>query len=219
MYGNYPHLGKRFLQSLDTYTPSELFTLRIGLNAVCHETMRLVEDYKQQRPETLILESKENLGKAPMMRRLFHETPIETPWTLWFDDDSHPIRSDWLTSLAMQIAYRPEISMFGKKCLLNADDEALELIRAADWYQNRPWLERDQVPYFDFVTGGYWAIRTAVIHQLDWPDRRLVHYVDDYAMGEALRQNGHQLYQCYGGVRVDNHHRRGGPPNAWTAEG
>ena len=61
---------------------------------------------------------------------------------------------------------------------------------------------------FDFVTGGFWALRTQVIHQLDWPDPRLVQAGEDFLLAEALRQNGLTLGHFSDGIRINDAPRR-----------
>ena len=65
-------------------------------------------------PGTVIHDSEINLHKLPMMRRLFHEPPIETKWIVWFDDDSYVRRADWLTSLAVAIEANPAVDDVGQ---------------------------------------------------------------------------------------------------------
>jgi len=43
----------------------------------------------------IIVESEENVFKYPMMHRLFNEPPVDTDWTIWFDDDSHATAGEW----------------------------------------------------------------------------------------------------------------------------
>ena len=54
----------------------------------------------------------------------------------------------------------------------------------------------------------YWAVKAEVIRQLDWPDSRLVHFEDDYLLGEALHQNGYEIGRCESGVVIDCGARR-----------
>src|SRR5260221_519410 len=61
---------------------------------------------------------------------------------------------------------------------------------------------------FRFAAGGFWAIRTDVLHQLDWPDGRLLQAGDDLLLGEALRQNQLRLGNFTYGVEIHQTPRR-----------
>jgi len=68
---------------------------------------------------------------------------------------------------------------------------------------------------FRFATGGFWAIRTSILRQFDWPDRRLVHVTGDFLLGEALRQNRLRTGLFNYGVEINDAPRRnGGAPEA-----
>jgi hypothetical protein len=160
---------------------------------------------------SLFVCSENNLGKPAMMRRLFLEPPIETEWTIWFDDDSFPYRADWLQSLEVAIAAQPEAVMFGKEATTHIHAGMVEFIEEAPWYRGLPLLPPKQsgaAARIEFILGGFWAIKTEWIYKLDWPDRRIVHFEDDYLLGEAIRQNGGTLGRFHSGVKIDTAPRR-----------
>src|SRR4051812_47146594 len=83
LYGDHYALCERFFSKLFHHTRPDLFHLRIGLNAVSQATL----DYVSRRLPTKnvqVFHSEANLYKGGMMRRMFHEAPIRTCWTLWF---------------------------------------------------------------------------------------------------------------------------------------
>ena len=162
-------------------------------------------------PRPSIYTSAENLGKPGMMRRLFYGPRIETEWTIWFDDDSFPYRADWLQSLGVEIAAQPEVVMFGIPAVTHVCARMAEFIRSAPWYRGLPLRPSNQsgaAARIEFILGGFWAIKTAWIYQLNWPDPRIVHFEDDYLLGEAIRQHGGKIGHFHSGVKVDTAPRR-----------
>ncbi len=196
--------------------------MRFGLNASCVTDETLAELTRPAR--TFIHREKTNIGKPAMMRRLFHESPVETEWTLWFDDDSFPFRADWLQSLMVAIAAEPDAAMLGIPAVTHVSSRMADFIRTAPWYRGKPLQpsdKQDAGARIDFILGGFWAIRTEWIRKLDWPDRRIVHFEDDYLLGEAIRQHGGKLGRFHSGVKVDTEPRRAPPEmpatlDVWT---
>ncbi|MDB6151581.1 MAG: hypothetical protein JWL90_34 [Chthoniobacteraceae bacterium] len=209
-YGDYPQLARRILESLLRHTPATAMRLRIGLNAVSRETIEVVDSMAPRLPVEFIVHSETNLYKLPMMRRLFHDRPIGTPWTIWFDDDSYVVRGDWLSMLACESQLQPGVGMWGKPLYTWGSEDCRQFIREAEWFKGLEPLD-DNIPgrcRLNFIAGGFWAIRTTYIHQLGWPDRRLIHFGDDYMLGEAMRQIGARLGQASSGIAINQCSRR-----------
>jgi hypothetical protein len=187
-----------------------MMRLRIGLNAVSEATLRVVERLAPRLPIELEVHSPLNLYKAPMMRRLFCDRPITTPWTIWLDDDSFVRRPDWLSMLSNESRLQPGVDMWGKRLFFRGDEHHWKFIHDASWFRGLAPIPDDQADRcrLNFVAGGYWAIRTACLRELDWPDPRLLHFGDDYMLGEAMRQIGAQLGEAVSGVAIDYAPRR-----------
>jgi len=213
-YGRYPELCRRFLTSLYRFTPKDRFTLRVGLNEACPETVDLVQSAAVEHGNLAIWSEARNVFKDPMMRRLLYDQSLETEWAIWFDDDSYPYRGDWLQSLALKIESEPEVDMWGGMHYTGADKTAEQFIRSAGWFRGLPFNyvtpkgELRDEPVLTFIAGGFWACRTRVLQKLDWPDRRLVINGDDCFFGEALRQNGYTIGRFTSGVRINTEPRR-----------
>jgi hypothetical protein len=142
-------------------------------------------------PQAVVIESKINIHKYPMMRKMFER--VGTPWVVWFDDDSYVITPGWLTKLfQLAVRLKQPIGVFGKKYSFDLHEGQLEWIQDAPWFTGQPPLiafdSRRLIA--SFITGGFQLIRTAVIRKLDWPDPRLDHNGGDVMFGEACRQNG-----------------------------
>ncbi|MGI8601950.1 MAG: hypothetical protein ACR2OZ_03015 [Verrucomicrobiales bacterium] len=208
-FGDHAPLGRKLLGTLYRHTDPKAFYLRAGLNAVSEETSRLVRAAAEQFGNVQLHLSRKNIRKCPMMRRLFHQPCLETEWTLWFDDDSYVRRSDWLLSFALQCEAHPEADLFGAIHSSTPSPRIQRFIQTASWFRGRPFLERNGQPVLEFAVGGFWAVRSRLISQLDWPDPRLVHFEDDYIFGEALRQRGGQLGSFHSGVVISAAPRRG----------
>lgn len=209
-YGHHPDLAERLLTSLWRHTTPESFQLRIAANAPSAATLRVFDRLLPRLSPRHVVVSEENLYKAPMMRRLLYDQPIETPWTLWFDDDSFVYRSDWLFMLECRSRQDPRVDMWGRKLFIRAGEAHRHFISEAPWYRNRD-LSPDGRPgcyRLDFIGGGFWAIRTRWLTELNWPDPRLVHFGDDYMLGEALRQQGASIGNAFSGVAIGQAVRR-----------
>jgi GT2 family glycosyltransferase len=209
-YGNYPHLCRRFLERLYRWTDPRAFRLRAGLNAVCRETFELVQDTAARFNNVTLFNSPENIYKCPMMRRMFHDPLPETEWTVWFDDDSHVTGPGWIIDLAIAMQKVHEAELIGSLRRVDVSDHLEAVITSARWYQGLPrsFNGERNARTIVFPVGGFWAVRTARIREVDWPDARLTHFEDDYLMGEAMRQHGVKMFHFESGVSINDAPRR-----------
>jgi GT2 family glycosyltransferase len=213
-YGPHAKLAERFLRSLYDTTEPKLFQLRAGMNEAEPKTRSLFESYAGRFGNVELFIESINRFKSPLMRRMFYQPPITTKWTIWCDDDTHFTRSDWFQRLALKIEAAPETAMWGMlHKLWHYDEFVREWIQAAAWYRGLPLLrgldlKGKEATEFQFATGGFWAIRTEILYQLNWPDSRLVQAHDDFLLGEALRQNGLAIGGFHYGVQINDAPRR-----------
>ncbi len=213
LYGNHPDLATRVLGSLLRHTPPDWFHLRIGLNAVGDETREIVRHVTTRRPDTLVVDSPVNIFKCPMMRRLIQASPLpDDGWFLWFDDDTYATRADWLHGLAFAVEGEPGAELLGQPFVIDVPAPTVAAIRAAPWFRGRaldppPGGPADSARII-FPTGGFWAIRNAAIHRLDWPDSRLIHHSDDFLLAEAIRQTGGTFVPYHSGLAINEAARR-----------
>lgn len=213
-YGRNASLAERFLTSLYRNTNPALFHLRAGLNEVEPKTRALFEDHASRFKNLSLFIEPKNVFKSPLMRRMFWRPGIKTPWTIWCDDDTHFTRPDWLQRLGTRIECSPEVMMWGQvHSLWVRSPVVLDWIKAAAWYRGLPFLrgvdlEGREAAEFRFPTGGFWAIRTSVLRQLNWPDPRLVQASDDFLLAEALRQNDLLIGSFEYGVKINDAARR-----------
>lgn len=195
-YGDYPDLAQRCLDSLKCL-PHGVAELRIGLNEVpeesrTHDVVRSMVDNRHLE-ERNIYESSENICKYPMMRRMFHDPDnlVETPYIMWFDDDSF-LRTDersnyesWFEELS---SYLRSAAMVGAIYKLGVTGNQRAYIEDQPWYNGKPVEDK-----FTFITGGWWAIRSEIITDFEWPLPDLVHRGGDTLLGELLRQHDHSI--------------------------
>jgi GT2 family glycosyltransferase len=224
-YGPHAALAERLLSSIYAYTDTRLFHLRAGLNQAGAATRRLFRDYAARFKNVTLFTEPKNIFKYPMMRRMFSEPPLSSAWTIWCDDDTHFTRPDWLQRLGLKIECSPDVVMWGKPYVLWRRDEfVLDWIKAATWYRGLPCVRGNDpagndAAKFSFATGGFWAIRTDVLRQLNWPDPRLVHTTGDFLLGEALRQNRLAIGRFDYGVKINDAPRRNAKASSTVSPG
>ena len=143
--------------------------------------------------ERNIYESSENIYKYPLMRRMFHDpdNPIETPYIMWFDDDSFLRTNEcknfeaWFDELA---GYMRNFAMVGAVYKLGLAGNQRAYIEDQPWYNGKPVEKR-----FTFITGGWWSLRRDIVDSFDWPVPELIHRGGDTLLGELLRQHDYPL--------------------------
>lgn len=207
LYGDYPELARRCLQSIYRAAAPSQFQLRIGLNAVGEATREYINTLNHD--NLSIIESRQNIFKYPMMRRMQVEPgPVTTDWWCWFDDDSF-CHAGWFRQLAGWIRMHPEARWIGKRYYMHLKPGQFDWIKAATWYRGVPLENRNGVPISNFATGGWWCCRTNVMRAMDWPDPRLQNNGGDVMMGVAAHQHGVALHQFYDGIEISKAKRRG----------
>ena len=192
-YGDHFNLAARCLTPL-TAVPSPF--LRIGLNAVYEQTRELA--YRLAPGN--VWEYEENGHKYPVMREMIHGvSPITTPYTMWFDDDSYLARplSEWLplVETAMQSA-----DMIGSLYMLNWIGKQRDFVKAQPWYTGKDPELRSKIR---FATGGWWTMRTELLYRYNYPWPVLDHRGGDAMLGELCFQQDLRLRQFNTGVCIN----------------
>ena len=209
LYGDHPELAQRSLGSIYASTDPSCFQLRIGLNAVCDATREYINKEIVPYGNVVLFDSKENIFKYPMLRRMLWSKPeITTDWIIYFDDDSFVTEQDWLPGLYKTMQDRPSVSMLGKIYFAHVKQPQIDWMKTRPWWKDKPLPTRKGMPKVDFVTGGFWAIKTSVAKELDIPDPGLSHQ-GDIEIGAILYEGGIQLYQYYYGIKISAAPRRG----------
>lgn len=190
LYGDYPALAYRVLQPLRT-APAELVKdLRIGLNAVSPKVKDIVFDFCGRdflRAPCYVYETEHNVGKYPLMRRMFKDSkrPL-ADHIMWFDDDSYlgrSVGSGWWYAVMATLS-GSNLGMLGVVHYIRPRGNQLLGMRQQPWYTGKP-LHNDQ---FKFITGGWWAGRSDFILQHDYPFEELHHNGGDSILGALCQQ-------------------------------
>lgn len=210
LYGDYYDLHKRTLSQLINNTDANKYELRIGCNEVCQQTFDWIEQHVMSKIRAKLYIEKENICKYPIMRKMFVD--LNTKWVIWFDDDVRIVDTSWLEKLLADMKKNTHIGCFGKQFFYHFRGHMEAFYKNATWYRNKPFLvdPKRQMKKSDFMAGAFWAMKTAIIKKLDWPDRRLVSCGGDVALGVALHQNDVQLMQSYEGILVNDGAKRRG---------
>lgn len=199
LYGDYPELADRVLSPfVGDYR--DIFDLRIGANQISERTVALLSEKK--------LESKiwhaPNIKKYPMMRRLFgmdhvNTERIETPYTMWFDDDSF-IRGSYnvrgwfeLISTTMK-----DVDILAGKYSTGISSSQKAWIKSQPWYNGKEPLTRVYFP-----VGGWWCGRTELLYKFNWPVPEILHRGGDVMMGELCRQHDLRFKDFHVGIAIN----------------
>ena len=213
LYGDYHELHKRFLISLaSAVADDDRVRVALWCNQCCQATKDLLKVLPLGRFSNIIL-SNENVPKYKVMRKLFNliATNTDSEWVVWFDDDSHITKPDWLqqTLNFIESKRRENICYVGQKWFVHHLPGQEAFIQQSKWYKGRPSELIKGRPGVWFATGSYWWLRADVLHQLDWPDERLSMNGGDTLLGEAVRQQGLPFHHFDYGVKVNDAKRRG----------
>lgn len=204
LYGDYLELAERCLRSIaSTIRPGDL-NLRVGMNACSAATKEWVRSWV---PDECIWDSSENIHKYPMMRRMVHgDRPIETPYTMWFDDDSY-LDGFSLGSVAGGGYWLGQVEqamvnsdMIGAVYGIRWNGQQREWVKDQPWYAGKDPASRTNIR---FATGGWWTIRTELLRGWDYPWPELDHRGGDVMLGELLHQQGLRLNHFNTGVRIN----------------
>jgi len=183
----------------------------VGCNAVCPETLDYLEQLEGRDDvpgiQTFVHET--NIYKYPLMAEMFRD--LDTHWTAWFDDDSLAT-GPWFESIEKSAEDDTDVACWGKIYRFKLRGHQERWAREATWYRGRPLGTRPPGSRYRevrFCVGGFWVIKTRVIHEIGWPDRRIRHNGGDIFLGAALEQNGYNIGSSYEHVCIDTEKRRG----------
>lgn len=200
VYGDYPVLAQKCLQPLVSLRDQGLIDLRVGANEPSVATLEVLKSLGVVNPVV----AAPQIFKYPMMRRLFYDKPLTTDYVMWFDDDSFisaPQPDIWLKQLLSKADSSKVISAMGSEYVLNGSLPA----KAAEWFKSRfpTALSAPSLNNPKFLTGGWWLMRTPILHELDWPHKDLVHRGGDVGLGIVMRMMGLSFLHYRAGVMIN----------------
>ncbi len=192
-YGDYPALAQQALGSILRTAAADLIQdIRIGFNAVSLATRRAVREtvahhWSLQRQVIFVQEQGgRNVGKYPLMRRLFYDPklPPLADFVMWFDDDSH------ITALNGAAWWRDVYNIMQDCDLLGAGYRIRMRGQQHEWIARQLWCVQRPLPrrVMHFCTGGWWTARSDRLKMWNYPFPELHHNGGDSLLGELARQ-------------------------------
>lgn len=158
---------------------------RFGFNDIGAETRAYIRaavetDFHRH----LWIEPGGNVFKYPIMRQMLHARPLLAPYTMWFDDDS------CLAPDCDVLTWWPRVkNLLGTYAMVGSLYRQRLLGDQAAWIKDQWWYANKPVgPYIQFITGGWWAVRSELLLRYDWPVPDLRHRGGDVMFGALCAQ-------------------------------
>lgn len=195
LYGDYPELAERCLQSLSRGgVPAG--SVRVFANACSERTLASLN-------LSVIECSGSNIYKYPAMRRMFYSEilPITTPYVMWFDDDSclrPSVTSQWFAD-TMRAVVLSDADLAGALYQRAWQGRQREWVQEQPWYRGRE-LPEQQVP---FVQGAWWVAKLDSLWEIDYPWPTLQHNGGDMLLGVAAKQHDWLVLPYSVGVAIN----------------
>lgn len=193
LYGDYPELAHRVLNSLYMHCDKEYVTdIRVGLNAVSDATAQLVRGFGAALPVPCFVYREvtgRNVLKYPLMRKMLYDVnnPITASRWMWFDDDSYMQSKRpmywWLKFTELWEEQKPVLVGSPYRPGYTWNKYEIEAIKKQRWYNGK-----DLKIKCSFMTGGWWAANVNFLAKWDYPVRELKHNGGDVLLGEICRQ-------------------------------
>ena len=218
-YGDYPELIKKTLDSLKanfSENPSHIRDVRIGLNAVSDSTFEYVMGWAGTFglcPVFVYQEvNNQNVGKYPLMRRMFQEEPAVklSDCVLWLDDDTYfkKVPSSWWERVFDLSAQHTVVGLV--HYIVSRGNQSLG-VKEQPWFTGHEMLKRHK---FKFATGAWWTAQYDFLQKWDYPFLEVYHNGGDSILGELCRQQNASIFDfkegaqcnarcCYKGIDQD----------------
>jgi hypothetical protein len=192
LYGDYPELSLRAVNSVLDNAIDHSFHLYVGMNECCPKTIAAMRHLADEGKINALIESRRNLNKDPMMRLLIDL--VDTRFLLWMDDDSH-LLPGWQEAIGDFLATSGgAFDVAGHVFYSNRTDKYQEFCRLRPWYVGDDhWFDPDHANRVWFATGGLWLARTAFLRWHNFPDRCMVKKQDDLLLGDLISQQRGRL--------------------------
>lgn len=207
LYGNHAHLAERCLRSIvRRYWANRTVDVRVGFNDACGATYHIASEVAYSYPRWWGIRAPHNVGKYPLMRRMFYDRPLTGSHVIWFDDDSYWDYEDWPKWWMRLLHALDEHDVIGS--LYKLSTPVFNQRFKAGWpgIREQPWFTGKKPPTREglaFPTGGWWVTRTEILQKHDWPPVELHHNGGDTLFGELCRQQGYKIGQFNTGVRIN----------------
>lgn len=145
----------------------------------------------------VVVDSPDNVYKYPMMRRMLHESGIANDFLIWFDHDSY-LQEDldvdkWLNRLHSQLTFCDIVGSINRSSL--REDQTT-------WAKNN-WPAVPAARYVSFPNPSWWAAKTHVLRDNNWPPANLGQKGGDVLLGEFVRRYDLSLCHFRDGVKIN----------------
>jgi hypothetical protein len=195
VYGDHPRLAAQALGSIARTAHWPLVAdVRIGFNEAsqrARQTVGALLDSIGVPVYVVQEESNRNVGKYPLMRRMFYDValPPLAESLMWFDDDSHVVSSavsGWWLAVADVAAHYDLVGAY-HRIMMRAQQHV--------GINQQPWCVKPiaRPRLFRFMTGGWWLCRSALLKRWGYPFPEIHHNGGDTMLGELAHQQGWQL--------------------------
>lgn len=200
-YGDHPDYLERCLRSIFKTVAMEQLVLRIAMNQPSARIRNWIESWADM---AYLYDSPQNILKYPLMRKMFYDEPmIDTPYTMWFDDDSYLSGFEiekhrnaiWLPRIeeAMQ-----RYDMIGSPFTCPWQGNQRTWVTQQPWYTGRELRNKTH-----FCVGGWWCARTDLIRSVNYPWPELTHNGGDTMLGECAYQQNWRVGNFRDGVVIN----------------
>jgi len=183
-YGDYPELIQRCISSILEHG-SLNSKIHVGLNDGSTRTKQYLRNLLDENKICTLVESNINLHKDHMMRIL--TDLVDSPYLIWFDDDSYVNEKDWDVQLVKQI-FETQTDVLGFPHVVGYNAQYLEFLKTRSWYSNK--IREPDPNVCHFPVGGVWVTKCEYLRKHNYPDRKMIKWSGDMLVGDLLHQTG-----------------------------
>jgi hypothetical protein len=214
-YGDYLDIAQRCLNSIINLSSQNL-NIHVGLNECGYNTKNYCRNLLDNSNITTLIDSRINLNKDPMMRKLID--CVNNEYFLWLDDDSYISEKNWdlkviehINSNDFDISGFPHISH--RLAWPYKDPSYYEYLRQRPWFRDNIKPDMSQC---HFSIGACWIGRTQYLVDNNYPDKgmnqRWHQHRDDMLLGDMIIETGGRWRHMFGWdstFKVNKADRRG----------
>ena len=211
-YGDYPELIQRCIGSIFEYG-SLNSKIHVGLNDGGKRTKQYLRNLLDENKIYTLIESNININKDPIMRILIDL--VDSPYLIWFDDDSYVNKKDWDIQLVKQIS-ETQSDVLGFPHVVGYNENYLKFLKTRSWYSNK--IRKSDPNICHFPVGGIWGAKCEYLRKYDYPDRNMIKKSDDMLLGDLLHQTSGSFQTINGWnevFMVNKEYRRGNGEDGW----
>lgn len=215
-YGNYHDIAKRCLDSVVDLS-SQSLNIHVGLNECGINTKNYCRNLLDNSKITTLIDSRINLNKDPMMRKLID--CVNSEYFLWLDDDSYITEKDWDLKIGDHISNN-DFDISGFPHISNRLNWPYNDPPYYNYLKERPWFNnviQENEESCVFPVGGCWIANAEYLRKYNFPDRgmfeRWHQHRDDMLMGDMMKETNAKWSTLFGWENifmVNKASRRGG---------